>query len=168
VDEDRRVPGLYIVRVQVADGEVVGGGVCVVEADSCDLGGAGRRLEDVALFEVLGVDEGGLGFVVEGVVERRCQVCCGGAGLRKRRLKIPSTWPWADEIVTVFRRLLTLPHHLTEANRLAEHREEADPQSPGRETRRRRRDSRCAALPGEACRMGQPRHHGHTLNLLLP
>jgi hypothetical protein len=31
-------------------------------------------------------------------------------GQRKRRLKIPSTWPWADEIVTAFRRLLALPH----------------------------------------------------------
>jgi hypothetical protein len=31
-------------------------------------------------------------------------------GQRKRRLKIPSTWPWAHEIVTAFRRLLALPH----------------------------------------------------------
>jgi hypothetical protein len=31
-------------------------------------------------------------------------------GQRKRRLKIPRTWPWADEIVTAFQRLLALPH----------------------------------------------------------
>ncbi|MEY9949773.1 hypothetical protein ABH937_006887 [Kitasatospora sp. GAS1066B] len=30
-------------------------------------------------------------------------------GQRKRGLKIPSTWPWADEIVTAFRRLQVLP-----------------------------------------------------------
>lgn len=30
-------------------------------------------------------------------------------GQRKRKLKIPRTWPWADEIVTAFRRLLALP-----------------------------------------------------------
>ena len=30
-------------------------------------------------------------------------------GQRKRRLKIPSTWPWAHEIVTAFRRLQALP-----------------------------------------------------------
>jgi hypothetical protein len=31
-------------------------------------------------------------------------------GQRRRRLKIPRTWPWAREIVTAFRRLLALPH----------------------------------------------------------
>jgi hypothetical protein len=31
-------------------------------------------------------------------------------GQRKRRLKIPRTWPWGDEIVTAFGRLLALPH----------------------------------------------------------
>jgi Transposase DDE domain group 1 len=31
-------------------------------------------------------------------------------GQRRRRLKIPGTWPWAKEIVTAFRRLLALPH----------------------------------------------------------
>lgn len=31
-------------------------------------------------------------------------------GQRRRRLKIPRTWPWAAEIVTAFRRLLDLPH----------------------------------------------------------
>lgn len=31
-------------------------------------------------------------------------------GQRRRGLKIPSTWPWAAEIVTAFRRLLALPH----------------------------------------------------------
>jgi hypothetical protein len=31
-------------------------------------------------------------------------------GQRKRRLKIPRTWPWAEETVTAFRRLIALPH----------------------------------------------------------
>jgi len=31
-------------------------------------------------------------------------------GQRRRRLKIPRTWPWAAQIVTAFRRLLALPH----------------------------------------------------------
>jgi hypothetical protein len=31
-------------------------------------------------------------------------------GQRKRRLKIPRTWPWADEITAAFRRLMALPH----------------------------------------------------------
>jgi hypothetical protein len=30
-------------------------------------------------------------------------------GQRRRRLKIPASWPWADEIVTAFRRLWALP-----------------------------------------------------------
>jgi Transposase DDE domain group 1 len=30
-------------------------------------------------------------------------------GQRRRRLKIPKTWPWASEIVTAFHRLLALP-----------------------------------------------------------
>jgi hypothetical protein len=40
-------------------------------------------------------------------------------GQRKRRLKIPLTWPWAAEIITAFRRLLALPH-LTSSNGPAE------------------------------------------------
>jgi Transposase DDE domain group 1 len=31
-------------------------------------------------------------------------------GQRRRRLKIPHTWPWAEQIVRAFRRLWTLPH----------------------------------------------------------
>lgn len=31
-------------------------------------------------------------------------------GQRRRRLKIPATWPWAEQIVAAFRRLLALPH----------------------------------------------------------
>ena len=61
VDEDRRGSGLHIVGVEGADGEVVGGGVGVVEAYAGDLGGAGGGLEGVAGVEVLGVDEGGSG-----------------------------------------------------------------------------------------------------------
>ncbi|MCX4429475.1 transposase [Streptomyces mirabilis] len=31
-------------------------------------------------------------------------------GQRKRRLKIPRTWPWADEITAAFHLLMALPH----------------------------------------------------------
>ncbi|PYC66014.1 hypothetical protein C7C46_31935 [Streptomyces tateyamensis] len=31
-------------------------------------------------------------------------------GQRRRRLKIPKTWPWAKEIVTAFARIMALPH----------------------------------------------------------
>lgn len=31
-------------------------------------------------------------------------------GQRRRRLKIPRTWPWAEQITAAFRRLLALPH----------------------------------------------------------
>jgi hypothetical protein len=31
-------------------------------------------------------------------------------GQRRRRLKIPASWPWAEQIVTAFYRLLALPH----------------------------------------------------------
>ncbi|MFD5065573.1 transposase [Streptomyces sp. NPDC058394] len=44
-------------------------------------------------------------------------------GQRKRRLKLPDTWPWATAIIRAFKRILTLPH-LTSTNGVAEHREE--------------------------------------------
>jgi hypothetical protein len=31
-------------------------------------------------------------------------------GQRKRRLKLPDTWPWADIIIRAFQRTLALPH----------------------------------------------------------
>ncbi|MFD5065846.1 IS1380 family transposase [Streptomyces sp. NPDC058394] len=31
-------------------------------------------------------------------------------GQRKRRLKLPDTWPWAKAIITAFQRILALPH----------------------------------------------------------
>ena len=31
-------------------------------------------------------------------------------GQRRRRLKLPSTWPWADAIVRAFTRIQALPH----------------------------------------------------------
>ncbi|MFG2405792.1 hypothetical protein ACGFR8_15940 [Streptomyces brevispora] len=31
-------------------------------------------------------------------------------GQRKRRLKLPSTWPWATAIIRAFERILALPH----------------------------------------------------------
>ncbi|WP_371674202.1 transposase [Streptomyces sp. NBC_00289] len=31
-------------------------------------------------------------------------------GQRKRRLKLPGTWPWAGIIIRAFRRILALPH----------------------------------------------------------
>jgi len=66
--------------VEVADGEVVGGGVGVVEVEVGDAGLAGGGLQDVADVQVLGLDEGGLGLVVEGVVEG------GGEGAAAGRL----------------------------------------------------------------------------------
>jgi hypothetical protein len=52
-------------------------------------------------------------------------------GQRKRRLKFPSTWPWAHEIVTAPPPTGPAPPHLTSANRRAEHREETNPQPSG-------------------------------------
>jgi hypothetical protein len=32
------------------------------------------------------------------------------SGGRRRRLKIPATWPWADDIATAWARITALPH----------------------------------------------------------
>lgn len=80
VDEDRRGPRNDVKGVQGADGQVVGGSGGVVEAECGDGGVAGRGLEQVADFEVLGFDEGGLGFVVERVVVGRRDRSAGGGG----------------------------------------------------------------------------------------
>nr|WP_234533400.1 hypothetical protein [Streptomyces shenzhenensis] len=66
VNQDRRIASLHIVRVEGANGEVVGGGVRVAQAYTGDLGVAGGGLEDAAGLEVLGLDEGRLGLVAEG------------------------------------------------------------------------------------------------------
>lgn len=31
-------------------------------------------------------------------------------GQHKRRLKLPDTWPWADNLIRAFRRILALPY----------------------------------------------------------
>jgi len=61
----------------------------VVEVDVGDLGGAGGGLEAVAGLEVLGLDEGALGDVVEGVVKGcgdRCGGVSGGGGVGRLSL----------------------------------------------------------------------------------
>ena len=85
MDQDRRGTGQYIVGVEAVDGEVVGGFGLVVGQDRGDLGGgAVCGLELVARVEIDGIDEGGLGEVVERVVVGRRQAGrvgrCSGCG----------------------------------------------------------------------------------------
>ncbi|WP_234432637.1 hypothetical protein [Streptomyces sp. MUSC 125] len=38
------------------------------------------------------------------------RISSSASSKRKRRLKLPDTWPWADVIIRAFRRILALPH----------------------------------------------------------